>query len=407
MPYGTKFSGRRLGYYGTSGLGYCLGQPPPAPDPLPVNVPNVAFVEAHRARWCEPGQANSATCQGLVAPRPIRRIVIHTATSGSAPVPGNQCGNIVPLARIIAAVQNPPANPQNPTSAHYYVDRDGSITQMVREANVAFHVGAHNPDSVGIEHADVCNRPDPYTTQLYERSAALVRDIAARNGIRLSVFGIDTVDRNAATVIGHESIGTHGDPGPYWDWEYYARLLRWDGRTQAARPGRVVAMISPATAVPAGWQARNRVQVIGGTGVQGCGNNTPGCATCIPNSHCANRNHSYSDRYWRAAANTPGSGMVFNFSINWAGVWKISLWWPNVQGANPATFVRAEILHAGGPVGENAPFDQTCGNGRWNDFGGFTFTVPAGGVRGRVSIGRVSSRPGLILADAVRILKVG
>jgi hypothetical protein len=287
-------------------------------------------------------------------------------------------------------------NPGRQASAHYLVDRDGTITQMVREANVAFHVVGQNQDSIGIEHADICNKPDAFATELYERSAALVRDIARRNGFALRVFGVDTNNAAVATVISHQALGGHGDPGPYWDWEYYAQLLRWDGRTPATRPLRLVSKIQAGAAVPTGWQARSRAQVLGET------------RACIPNTHCADNRHSYSDTYWLAQANTPGVNVIFRFSVNRPGLYKISLWWPSVRGANPATQVQAEILKAGGPAMANAMFDQTSRHGRWNDIGQpFTFTVPATGAQGSVRIHRASRRPGSVLADAVRILKVG
>lgn len=367
-----------------------LGQvpAPPAPDSPFANT----FVATHVARRCVPGQAGSATCGTLVAPRAIGRVVIHTATSSSTAVPGNPCGNPVPLARIIAAVQNPPSNPLKPSSAHYYVDRDGTITQMISEANVAFHVIGHNRDTVGIEHADVCNRPDPYTTQLYERSAALVRDIARRHAFRLLVFGIDTNDVNAATVLGHSTIGHHGDPGPYWDWEYYAALLRWDGVTPGTRPQRFVSMVSQAVTPPTDWQVRSRTQVAGGTGA------------CIPNSHCASTIHSYGDNYWKATANSAGTDAEFSFKLNRGGQYKVSLWWPKVSGACRATEVSAVLQKAGGPAMANAVFDQSRNNGKWNDV--HTFTVPQTGAQGTLRIKRASLQAGHILADAVRVLKV-
>lgn len=382
-----------FGPYLSPSLARGLGEPPAGPDSPAAG----AFVAAHRDRFCTPGQAGSRTCAALPNPRPIRRVVIHTATSTSNP----PCGAPVPLANIIRAVQNAP-NPDNPTSAHYYVDRNGAITQMVREANVAFHVIGHNGDSIGIEHADVCNKPDPYTRQLYESSAALVRDIAARNGFALSVFGINTNDAALATVLGHSTIGHHGDPGPYWDWEYYAALLRWDGANPRTRPFRFVG--TTGAPAPAGWQAQNRAQVVGGTGVGGH-------ADCIPNSHCANRNHSYSDVYWRAQASTPGTNVVFSIPIppGAEGLYKVSLYWPNVAGANPATRVEVEVQKAGGNAMARGAFDQRTNNGRWNDLGGnmpFTFTVPAVGAQASVRILRASTSAGFVLADAVRILKV-
>jgi hypothetical protein len=379
----NALAGRRAfsrgGYFG-------LGLPPapPAPDSPIANT----FIEAHPSRWCDPGQADSGTCRALVAPRPIRRVIIHTIAVG----PENDCIRFGTISDVVRGWQNA----GRAASSHYLVDRDGTITQMVREANVAFHVVGNNTDSIGIEHADVCNKPDAYTTALYERSAALVRDIATRRGFAINVFGINTNDQNAATVLGHVHLRDHGDPGPYWDWEYYAQLLSWDGRTPASRPFRLVASVAQTAAAPTAWQVRSRAQVAGEA------------RRCIPNTHCANQNHSYGDNYWRAAANTPGSDVVFQFSVTRPGLYKISLWWPNVSGANPATLVEAEIQKAGGPARANGSFDQRRNHGRWNDLGSpFTFDVPGGGgAQGTVRIRRRSPQAGTILADSIRVLKV-
>jgi hypothetical protein len=166
-------------------------------------------------------------------------------------------------------------------------------------------------------------------------------------------------------------------------------------------------MVSTSAAAPASWQVRRRVQVVGGTGVQGCGGGNPGCANCIPNSHCANRNHSYGDTFWQAQANTAGSDAVFQIPVGAEGLWKVSLWWPNVVGANPATQVQVEAIKAGGPARANAVFDQRRGFGRWNDVGmPFTFTTTPTGAQVSVRIRRASPQAGWVLADAVRILKV-
>src|SRR5262249_46214711 len=145
------------------------------------------------------------------------------------------------VADIVRGWQNPPS-PHHIASSHYLVDRNGDVTQVVREANVAIHAVANNLDSIGIEHADVCNKPDPYTTQLYESSAALVRDIARRIVFPLRVYGIDTKSSADATVVAHSVVNPalRDDPGPYWDWEYYAMLLRWNGNDQRTHPLRYV-----------------------------------------------------------------------------------------------------------------------------------------------------------------------
>jgi hypothetical protein len=151
-------------------------------------------------------------------------------------------------------------------------------------------------------------------------------------------------------------------------------------------------MVSQAVTPPADWQVRNRTQVPGET------------RACIPNSHCANRNHSYGDNYWKATANSAGTEVQFSFNLSRDGQYKISLWWPKVSGACRATEISAVLQKAGGPAMANAVFDQSRNNGKWNDV--HTFTVPQTGAQGTLRIKRNSTQVGQILADAVRVLKV-
>src|SRR5947209_4220825 len=131
------------------------------PNGFPSNSPFADhFIEAHGSRWCTPGDAASQTCAALSSPRAINRVVIHVLS-----VPGTAQGSGVEL--VVGAWQNP-APAVHPASAHYLVDRDGTITQAVREDNVAFHSGVRevNRDSIGVEHADICNDPAPFTVEL-------------------------------------------------------------------------------------------------------------------------------------------------------------------------------------------------------------------------------------------------
>lgn len=111
-------------------------------------------------------------------------------------------------------------NPDFQVSAHYLVGRDGSIAKLVREGNVAWHAGNHavNLRSIGVEHAGYVEDPSSFTDEMYAASARLVRDIAARYGIPL--------DRDH--IIAHSEVpgAMRTDPGPYWDWDVYMRLLR-------------------------------------------------------------------------------------------------------------------------------------------------------------------------------------
>ncbi|MER7516379.1 N-acetylmuramoyl-L-alanine amidase [Streptomyces sp. NPDC126499] len=111
-------------------------------------------------------------------------------------------------------------DPGHGAATHYVVRKDGHVAQMIRELDVAFHAGNRdmNERSVGIEHEGFVDRPEGFTTAMYEASARLTAGICARYGI--------PVDREH--IIGHVEVpGTdHTDPGPHWDWDRYMPLVR-------------------------------------------------------------------------------------------------------------------------------------------------------------------------------------
>lgn len=120
-------------------------------------------------------------------------------------------------------------------SYHYVVrSSDGQITQMVDEADKAWHVGSENPYTIGYEHEGYVNDPSWYTQAMYEASADLSRDIVNSGyGIPAlrTYYGIATVGTNliggCTKIKGHQHYPnqTHTDPGINWDWEKYYRLI--------------------------------------------------------------------------------------------------------------------------------------------------------------------------------------
>ena len=112
--------------------------------------------------------------------------------------------------------------PDRFVSWHYTVrSADGHVAQHVATHNVAAHAGNWyiNMHSVGVEHEGyAAGQGAWYTESLYRSSAALMKYLAAKYGVQL--------DRDH--VVGHEefqSTNYKWDPGPYWDWERYMRLL--------------------------------------------------------------------------------------------------------------------------------------------------------------------------------------
>ena len=130
-------------------------------------------------------------------------------------------------------------------SAHYVIRSfDGQVTQMVREADKAWHARTANGYTIGIEHEAYGDIASFFTEAMYQSSADLVRNICSRydviDGHR--TFYRDTLDNGTCLNYGVHDLGgeeactkirghqhypdqSHTDPGPYWDWNYYYKLI--------------------------------------------------------------------------------------------------------------------------------------------------------------------------------------
>lgn len=126
-------------------------------------------------------------------------------------------------------------NCSSSVSYHYVVrSSDGQVTQMVLEANKAWHVGSENPYTIGYEHEGYISQAQWYTTALYNASAGITRDICQSGyGINpLRTFsGAATSGSNVLggciKIKGHQHFPnqTHTDPGIYWNWALYYQLV--------------------------------------------------------------------------------------------------------------------------------------------------------------------------------------
>lgn len=127
-------------------------------------------------------------------------------------------------------------NPKARVSAHYAIRSfDGQITQMVCEDDKAYHVRADNDGAIGLEHEGFVEDGGAwYSNEMYEASAALVRDICERHDINpLQMFsgkgtnGVNTQSNICRKIKGHQHFpeNDHVDPGIFWDWNRYYRLV--------------------------------------------------------------------------------------------------------------------------------------------------------------------------------------
>src|SRR6185437_13946215 len=122
-------------------------------------------------------------------------------------------------------------NPSSRVSAHYVVDRDGSILQMVKLDQAAWHAMNYpNLIGIGIEHVDRYDYsgrlmggcmvdPNWFTEAQMQASANLVYALMKQFNIPVE------------KVMGHNDPwlrqfhNTHQDPGPYWNWYQYRLRL--------------------------------------------------------------------------------------------------------------------------------------------------------------------------------------
>lgn len=176
------------------------------------NIPQVTTVQPFSddyppAHWV-PAYSGNYTAANRPYDQNIDRIVIHDTESS--------------YAAAISWFQNPSSQ----VSANYVIrSADGDITQMVHNHDIAWHAGnwTYNQHAIGIEHEGHINDPSWYTEQMYQASAALVRNLTDRYGI----------PRDRLHIISHKEVPNqappaHTDPGPYWDFTHYMALVRGD-----------------------------------------------------------------------------------------------------------------------------------------------------------------------------------
>ncbi|WP_435242505.1 N-acetylmuramoyl-L-alanine amidase [Streptomyces cucumeris] len=158
-----------------------------------VDYPGAEWVAASGANWRRADRPYDYT---------VDRVVIHVVQGG--------------FDDALTAFRDP----GHRAAAHYVVRRDGHVAQTVRELDVAFHAGNRpfNERSVGIEHEGFVSRPSSFTDAMYRSSAELTAAICERYGI----------PRDRKHIVGHVEVpGTdHTDPGTWWDWDRYLRLVR-------------------------------------------------------------------------------------------------------------------------------------------------------------------------------------
>lgn len=150
-------------------------------------------------------------------------------------------------------------DPNRTASVQYIVDSDGTIYQVVRESDIGYHDGNYwsNQHSIGIENAGYdATGYRWYNATEYLASAKLVAYLLQKYRLpldRAHVVAHGTVPSPASTFPPN-----HVDPGPYWLWDYYFKLINQQGVPfPAAGTTSQVVLLQPATdQAPAGQQGK-------------------------------------------------------------------------------------------------------------------------------------------------------
>ena len=178
----------------------------------------------------------------LACAMPSGPIEYPTALWNAANV-SNYGGAITPSTVAIHTVQGSYAgciswfkNASASVSAQYVIrSSDGQVTQMVCHRTKAYHVGINNSLAVGIEHEGYVDQGTTwYTTAMYNSSANVVRFIAGDLGITkqrtysgTATTGTLLLSENCYKIKGHQHYPsqTHTDPGVYWNWANFYKLV--------------------------------------------------------------------------------------------------------------------------------------------------------------------------------------
>ena len=185
-------------------------------SPQDVEVPQVYTPQSGTTNYplavCRPAASCNYTNSNRETSYDIRKVVIHVAE-------GSYSGTVSWLENCAAGA-----------SAHYVVSSKGGMAQCVRNENIAWHAGwwDTNTHSIGIEHAGYIDNPEWFTRSMYHTSARLSAWCCKKYKIpidRKHIIGHSQVPGCSSGSGG--GVDCHTDPGPYWNWNKYMRLISY------------------------------------------------------------------------------------------------------------------------------------------------------------------------------------
>jgi hypothetical protein len=289
------------------------------------------------------------------------------------------------------------ANPYQSSTQYVIQSSTGNITQMVSEANAAWHAGNnyYSRNSIGIEHEGYVNNPGYwYTEAMYRSSASLVCAIAKRYGI--------PVDQQH--IIGHYQVpnpyAIPVDSAPGTNAQVQAAPSNWGGGSNHYDPGFA----------GSGWNwsyylglVRDCVAAAGFTPIiidSNASNNDPARARIEVSANWTSASSTagyYGTGYYHASTAPVSDGASFYFYLPTAGTRTVDAWW--TTGANRSTTAPYVIFNAAGTTLANVKVNQQLNGGKWNTLGTFQFSAGWN----KVVLSRWTTEGFTVIADAVRV----
>ena len=275
-------------------------------------------------------------------------------------------------------------NTASGVSAHYVVNESGSeISQLVLEANRAWHVGASydcnlnggvmcglqgvsvNNFAVGIEHGGFASQTSFPAGQI-DASAKLSCDITKGQGIV----------RDSYHIVAHGRLqpASRTDPGPNWPWStYISKIQSYCGTTSSS--SIIIDSNNTNNDTSKGYIDTVSANWTSSTNVAGY----------------------YGSGYWAAPTAAVSDPVTFWFYLPAAATKTIDAWWTSATDrSTTAPFI---VWNASGTKLATVNVNQQLNGGRWNTLGTYSFTAGWN----KVQLSRWTTAGYYVIADAIQV----
>jgi N-acetyl-anhydromuramyl-L-alanine amidase AmpD len=266
-------------------------------------------------------------------------------------------------------------------SAHYVVNEQGTeISQLVAEANRAWHIGATydcslngskdchlngvsvNHFSVGIEHGGYASQTSFPTGQI-DASAKLACDITRDR----------TILRDSYHIVAHGRLqpATRTDPGPNWPWSTYISKIQ----SYCGSSGLIIDSNNANNNTSLGYIDTPSANWTSSTNVGGY----------------------YGTGYYAAPTAAVSDPVTFWFYLSAPATKTIDAWW--TAATDRSTTAPFIIWNSSGTKLATVNVNQQLNGATWNTLGSWSF--PAGW--NKVQLSRWTTSGYYVIADAIRV----